>query len=145
MEATMPVAANTARFLELLRKSGLLPEGSAPLLSAGPEEPAELAHRLVAQGLLTRFQANQLLAGRHRDFFLGSYRILELLGQGGMGKVFLAEHTTLRRRAALKVLAPEVAQDPLSLQRFLREGRAAAALNHPNIVRVLDVCQQGKV
>ncbi len=70
---------------------------------------------------------------------LGHYRILERLGAGGMGEVYLAEDAKLRRRIALKILPPELAESAERLQRFESEARAVAALNHPNIVTVHSV------
>jgi serine/threonine-protein kinase len=70
---------------------------------------------------------------------LGHYRILEKLGAGGMGEVYLAEDTKLGRKIALKVLPPELASSPERLVRFESEAKAVAALNHPNIVTVHSV------
>jgi urea transport system substrate-binding protein len=70
---------------------------------------------------------------------LGDYRVLRLLGVGGMGYVFEAEERTLRRRVALKVLRSDLAKDPLSRERFIREARAAAAINSDHIVTIYQV------
>ncbi len=67
------------------------------------------------------------------------YRITARLGAGGMGEVFLAEDTRLERKAAIKFLPSEMAKDPERRQRFLKEARAASALNHPNVCIVYDV------
>jgi serine/threonine-protein kinase len=140
---TSPVSAET--FLALLRKSNLLAEQElADYLKRSPNLPTDskgAAHRLVGDGLITSFQAEQLLGGRYRGFFLfdAQYKVLRLIGRGGMGNVFLCEHLQLRRRVAIKVLPRKQANDRGMLERFQREARAAAALDHPNIVRVHDV------
>ena len=68
----------------------------------------------------------------------GSYRTLALLGEGGMGQVFLAEHVRLGRQVALKVLKPRLARRPEMLQQFFDEARAVNRIRHPNIVDVMD-------
>jgi serine/threonine protein kinase len=70
---------------------------------------------------------------------LAHYKILEKIGQGGMGEVYLAEDTKLDRQVALKVLPPELAESEERRERFNREAKAIAALNHPNIVHVYSV------
>ncbi|MBV9444133.1 MAG: protein kinase [Acidobacteriaceae bacterium] len=74
--------------------------------------------------------------------FFSHYRIIERLGQGGMGEVYLTEDTKLNRHVALKILLPEMARDSVSIQRFQREARLTAALSHPNIVTVFEVGEQ---
>lgn len=138
MPAQVPATAD--QFLALLRRSGLLPDPH-PDLSGLPADPRGAADALVRRGVLTRFQADMLLAGRSRGFRLGDYVIREQIGQGGMGAVYLGEHRTLGREAAIKVLPPAVAHDPLARGRFLREARTSAALDHPNVVKLYDVAR----
>jgi len=136
-------------FFTLLEKSKLL---SAEQLaearelvesSGGKADDAVTAARLLTRhSLLTRWQAGQLLAGRS-TFFLGKYKLIELLGRGGMGSVFLGEHIMMNRRVAIKVLGKQVGREPGSLERFLSEARAIAALDHPNIVHAYNVDQEG--
>ncbi len=66
------------------------------------------------------------------------YRILGVIGDGGMGRVYAAEHVTLRRRLAIKVLKPELARVEANVERFLQEARAASMIAHPNVVDILD-------
>lgn len=128
-------------FLSGLRSSGLIPNDQLePLLKDVTADDAEsLAEQLVSRGTLTRWQADKLLQGRHKGFFLGKYRLLSLLGKGGMSAVYLAEHVLMRRRCAVKVLPFKRNNDSSYLGRFHREAQAIASLDHPNIVRAYDV------
>src|ERR1043165_5469297 len=93
---------------------------------------------LVDSRLLTEYQAGRLEAGTTFGLTLGSYRVLDRLGAGGMGVVFLAEHTRMRRKVAIKVLFMHPDQDRRLLDRFLCEIRTIALLQHPNIVWAMD-------
>jgi eukaryotic-like serine/threonine-protein kinase len=141
----MKVPATASEFLGLLRKSGLVSETKFAELFPDPNrlpaDPRACAVGLVKRGLLTQYQAQMLLAGKSRGFIIGPYMIQNPIGEGGMGIVYLARHTTLGRKVALKVLPGEHARDQLALDRFLREARSAAALDHPNIIRLYDIGQ----
>jgi serine/threonine protein kinase len=111
-----------------------------------PSTPRALADALIEYGMLTSFQAEKLLAGRWRGFVIAQkYRLLERLGAGGMGAVYLCEHVHMDRRVALKVLPVAQAEDPACLARFYREARAVARLDHPNIVRAHDIDCEDKL
>lgn len=108
-----------------------------------PDDPREFVDDMVQDGVLTYFQAEQFLLGKWRGFTIGKYKLLERVGVGGMGQVFLCEHMFMRRRVAIKVLPPAKAEQPAALGRFYREARAAGSLQHPNIVRTHDIDQDG--
>ncbi len=97
-----------------------------------------VADRAVACGLLTRFQADEILDGRADGLVLADYRLLARLGEGGAGGVYLAEHTPTGERRAVKVLHDDSADDPQAGARLSREAAVVARLCHPNVVRVFD-------
>ncbi|MEO2088727.1 MAG: protein kinase [Gemmataceae bacterium] len=129
---------------ELLDLSVVLPEEweELPALTkAEVYESAttdELVDQLVRHRLLTGYQAKLIRSGRTADAVLGAYRLLDVLGRGGMGVVYLAEHIHLRRRVAIKITAHAREKNPRMIHRFYAEARAVARLRHPNIVACLD-------
>jgi serine/threonine protein kinase len=144
----MPAPATVQEFLALVQQSGVA-EGKRLdlyLEQAGdlPKEPTEFANVFVRDGLLTDFQAKSLLQGKSRGYTLGKYKILERIGSGGMNSVFLCVHPLMNRRVAVKVLSNSQAMNETLLKRFYREARAAAALDHPNIVHAYDIDQVDK-
>ena len=141
-------------FLDLVRRSGLVEKDRLNALlrelkrQAGGHSITDtdfVADRLVEAGLLTRWQADKLLEGRHKGFFLGKYKLLDHLGTGGMSMVYLAEHVLMQRRVAIKVLPKSRVEDSSYLARFHREAQAAASLDHRNIVRAYDVDNDGNI
>jgi serine/threonine protein kinase len=106
-------------------------------------EPQDYAKELIRRGWLTEYQARRLLQGRAEKLVLGSYIILDPLGEGSMGQVFKARHRDLRRVAAVKLIRKDKLHNPNVVKRFEREVRAAAALDHPNIVLAYDADKIG--
>jgi eukaryotic-like serine/threonine-protein kinase len=118
-----------------------------------PEEWDELPHdlrdailhsggavldRLVDNHLLTLYQADTVREGGADGLVLGHYRLLDVIGRGGMGTVYRAEHLHLRRQVAVKVMTRTAGTNPRLLHRFYGEARAVAKLQHPNIVGCTD-------
>ncbi len=138
---------STAELIRLLRAGHLLTpaqldEAAGPLAAQHPE-PRELARELVARGWLTPYQVNQMFLGRAAELLLGSYVLLERLGEGGMGQVFKARHWKMGTVVALKLIRKERLASAATVKRFEREIRAAAQLDHPHIVRALDADEVG--
>lgn len=139
------------KLIDLVKRSDLVTpkkldaflERSAQVPGGMPAEQEKVAEMLVADGLLTRWQADKLLAGKHRGFRLGKYKLLGQIGKGGMSHVYLAEHVLMERRVAIKVLPRQRVKDRSYLSRFQLEARAAARLDDVNIVRVFDIDNEG--
>lgn len=132
------------RFSQRLAESGLLSDAEIASLietlpaNRRPHDGEQFARLLVKHNKLTVYQAQQIYAGKGRSLVLGNYIVLDKLGQGGMGTVLKAQHRRMERLVAIKVLSPAVVNRPGALQRFQREVKMAARLEHPNIVTAYD-------
>ncbi|HKB05171.1 MAG TPA: protein kinase [Gemmataceae bacterium] len=150
--ATAP-ALSAPNLLKVLRDNRLVdPSRLDPVLKSLPPEAADapdpkaVADALVANRLLTKFQTSLLIQGKSKTLTIaGKYRLIDRLGAGGMGLVYLCEHLKMKRPVAVKVLPHKNAAEPGQLDRFLREAQAAAALKHPNIVQAYDLDQDAGV
>jgi serine/threonine-protein kinase len=109
------------------------PENAAPEM----EKPItlEFLKSLMLQGVLTRFQADWLLEGSFKEFAIDDYRIVDILGTGGMGWLYVGVKGKTGEKAAVKVISRHMEKDYLT--RFKLEARAGLLLNHPNIVRTI--------
>src|SRR5262245_57717477 len=142
MEAAIPPAQSL--LARLLATQVVLPEeweevppqDRDALTRITAHEP--LLARLQLLHLLTKFQAEMIRKGAIDDLVLGNYRLLDLLGQGGMGTVYRAEHGLLRRQVALKVMSRSTDMSTRLVHRFYGEARAVARLQHPHIVTCFD-------
>jgi len=143
----MGTPASITEFLSLVVQSNLLDSSTLDRYfvsnreSLPVDDPALLAATLVRDRLLTRFQAEQLLRGKWKGFFIDRYKVLGMLGEGGMGKVFLCEHPGMRRQVAIKVLPLKQSENPAVVEGFIREAQALASLDHRNIVHAFDVAE----
>ncbi|MBM3978943.1 MAG: response regulator [Planctomycetes bacterium] len=134
--------------LRRLLASGVVPaddfdaldDGARRALERTPDE--DLIDALLGVQLLTEFQAERARTGRTHGLVLGNYRLLELIGRGGMGVVYRAEHRQLRTAVAVKALQPSPDLNPRALARFFLEARAVGRLKHPNIVAAVDAGEE---
>jgi len=101
-------------------------------------EPQGLGKELLRRGWLTLYQLKEFQKGRAKQLFLGPYIVLDLLGEGGMGRVFKARHLRLGREVALKIIRKEKLSNPVTVSRFRQEIHAAGQLAHPNVVLAFD-------
>jgi tRNA A-37 threonylcarbamoyl transferase component Bud32 len=129
-----------ARSLHLLEPAQL---AQLAALQARFPEARALARELLRLDWLTPYQINQLFQDRGSDLLLGSYVLLERLGEGGMGAVFKARNWKLGRVVALKLIRKECLADAEAVQRFRREIRVASHLDHPNIIHTYDADEVG--
>jgi serine/threonine protein kinase len=144
--------ARLEQFVANLARSGLVAspaiEQARAQIADGLSSDADvrLAKLLIQQGSLTSYQAKKILKGATKGFFLGDYRILRSLGEGGMGKVYLAANQKDGLRVAIKVLPPSKAADGgQALRRFRREMELSRRAKHPNLARTIDVGQADDV
>ena len=131
------MAANLETVVKQLTDSGIVAPGKLEkfvLPQADPKTADELVAALVKQKHLTPFQAQHVKAGKAKALILGNYTVLEMIGAGGMGQVFKAEHRRMERIVAIKMLPPTMTKNATALARFQREVKAAARLRHSNIV-----------
>lgn len=137
-------------FLKLLERSGIVAEdrlkkelATLSTKAAGRTvNLSDLASHLIDSGLITQWHTDKLKAGKYKGFFLGKYKLLGHLGSGGMSSVYLARHKISDQCRAIKVLPRKKVTDKSYLDRFYLEARAAASLNHPNVVRIYDICNE---
>jgi serine/threonine-protein kinase len=144
----MPVAS-AADLLDVLRRDRLLDAAqlaeAARAPGAGLADARGLARELVRRGWLTPYQVNQLFRPDGRPLLVGSYVLLDKLGEGGMGAVFKARNWKLGRVVAMKLIRKDRLDSDLAVKRFRREIQAAAQLDHPNIVHAYDADEAGGV
>ncbi len=147
----MSLKLSAASFVNGVRSSGLVDPAVLETVvremrEAGGDanDSQTIAAELINRDLITAWQSDKLLQGRHKGFFLGRYRLLRLLGTGQMSAVYLGRHILMDHLVAIKVLPADKVGDTSYLGRFYREAKAVASLNHPNIIRAFDVDKQSE-
>jgi serine/threonine-protein kinase len=145
------MASSDRPLLERLLDSGVLSPADAAHVQATLDsdqltgDPPQLAEHLVRMSKLTPYQADTISTGDLTSLTLGSYVILDRLGEGGMGHVYKARHREMDRVVAIKVLPPERLGSESGQRRFQQEVKAAARLSHPNIVTAFDADVSGGI
>ncbi len=137
MPQLLAISEDLQRALQLSRllsaeQVAALAESSAP---GDASSDASALRQLVLQGWLTLYQAERLFEGRARGFFFDDFKVIDLLGLGGMGWVYRAVHNVTGETVALKVLRDELQNDQGMLARFEHEARVGLKLDHPHIAR----------
>jgi serine/threonine protein kinase len=133
-----------------LRDGGLFTAAQAAELAAelAPlgDDPPTLMRHLIKTDRVSLFQLRKVLHGKADELVVGPYRLVDKIGEGGMGKVYRAADTRTGRTVALKVIRPALVSNPLVRGRYEREVKAAGRLRHPNVVGVTDAGEvDGKV
>jgi serine/threonine protein kinase len=136
-------------YLEVLQRSelvdarelqALIDEYQSDRKSNGLELSTDsLAEFLINRKKITQWHQSKLIRKKFKGFFLGKYKFLNHLGSGGMGTVYLAEHTLMGRKVAIKVFPKQNNENKSLLARFFQEAQVIAALNHPNIVQAYNI------
>ena len=139
--SSLTALSDTLRQFHLL-DAGQLAELGEKLLPRF-DDPDALTGELVRLGWLTPYQADQLALGKGAGLLLGSYIVLEPLGEGGMGQVFKARHWKMGQVVALKLVRPDRPESEAVLRRFRREVQAASQMQHTHVVRALDAEEVG--
>ncbi len=140
----MTTLATSSEFFDHLQRSKLLTDEQfdAALVLLGElidQDAPAIAKALVKAGILTRLHAQRLLEGRTRGYFIGDYRIEDILGSGGMGWVYIARDLRTDEEVALKMLCGKNEEDAGLLTRFRLEAEAGLRLNHEAIVRTREI------